>query len=143
MKDKSLWSVFWVLVAVFVISICNIFVLPFTGTEMRYIFFTTWAILFGLGVALITLTVKKRITGLPKKLFLVTGSSAAGIPFFAVLHNLVTALCIEFFHFNNDFDEPVFFIIAVIVCPLGFLAGAIGTIVLAIRNRTNAIAGIP
>jgi hypothetical protein len=90
-------------------------------------------------VTLIVLTIKKEIHGLLKKSFLVTGSSAAGLPFFAVLHNIVTALCIQFFGFSNDFDEPVFFIIAVILCPLGFLVGTVGTIVLAIKNKTSAI----
>jgi len=32
-----------------------------------------------------------------------------------------------------DLDEPVFFIIAVIICPIGFLVGAIGSIVLGVK----------
>ena len=141
MKNKSVWSVFWVMVVFFVISVCIMFFQPVEGQALRFIFFSTWAILFGLGVALIVLTVKKRTTGLLKKFFLITGSSVAGMPVFAVLHNLVTALFIRFFGFSHDFDEPVFFIIAVIFCPLGFLAGAIGTIVVSLKNKPDTTAG--
>ena len=31
--------------------------------------------------------------------------------------------------------EPIFFIMATMVCPLGFLAGIIGTIIILIRKR--------
>jgi hypothetical protein len=141
MKNKSVRTVFWAMVAFFIISICLMFVLPIVGREVRFVLFTTWAILFGLGVALIVLTVKKVTPGLLRKFLLVTGSSVAGLPFFAVLHNLVTALCIRFFGLGSDFDEPVFFVIATIICPLGFLAGVIGTIVIATRSKPNTMAG--
>jgi hypothetical protein len=36
--------------------------------------------------------------------------------------------------FGNG-DEPVFFILAAIVCPLGLLVGGIGTIIIRIKHR--------
>jgi hypothetical protein len=44
----------------------------------------------------------------------------------SILHNAVSALL--------NTEEPVFFIIAIIVCPIGFLVGAIGSIVLTIKR---------
>ena len=88
------------------------------------------------GIALIVLTVKYAEKGLLKKFLLTTGASVIGIPVFIILHNLVYGACIHFFGegFWNGGDEPFFFIMAVIVCPLGFLVGFIGSIVLAVKK---------
>ena len=70
---------------------------------------------------------------------MLTGLSAVGIPVFAVLHNLVYALLVLLF--GEEFrdsggDEPVFFILAVIVCPAVFLIGATTGTVLLLKGRT-------
>jgi hypothetical protein len=124
---KSLWVIFWAMVAVFVIIICAMFVL--VPLRIGFNALAAWPIFFGLGIALIVLTVKKKVEGKLKKFLLLTGASAVGLPVFAVLHNLVSAL------FNTE--EPVFFIIATIVCPIGFLVGAVGTIVLVIKKKPS------
>ena len=56
-----------------------------------------------------------------------------------LLHNVVYGLCIQWF--GADFwsrsglnDEPVFFFIAVLLCPIAFLVGATGSIFLAAKN---------
>jgi hypothetical protein len=98
---------------------------------MPYGFFSLIVVLTVLGVILIMLTVQKEVTGTLKIFLLLTGAATTGFSVFAVLHNLVTAMFIKFFKANKNFDEPVFFILATIVCPLSFLAGAVGTIVLA------------
>ena len=72
--------------------------------------------------------VQKEVEGTSKALLLLTGASAAGMSIFAILHNLVTAMFIKFFKVSKNFDEPVFFILATVVCPLGFLVGAVGTL---------------
>ena len=111
---------------------------------MPYFMFSAWGVFAVLGVTLLVLTVKTKVAGTLKKFLLLTGASAVGIPVFAVLHNLVYALFITWF--GEDFwgasgDEPVFFILATIVCPIGFLVGAVGTIVLTTRNKPNVPAG--
>ncbi|MFC2003721.1 hypothetical protein ACFLV4_07280 [Chloroflexota bacterium] len=73
------------------------------------------------------LTVKTKVGGILKKFLLLTGASAVGMPVSAFLHNVVSAL------FN--IEEPVFFIMAIFVCPIGILVGAVGTIVLAIKSK--------
>ena len=107
---------------------------------MPYIIFPAWVVFAGLGVTLLVLTVKTKVAGMLKKFLLLTGASAVGLPVFAVLHNLVYALLILWF--GEDFwgasgDEPVFFILATIVCPIGFLVGVVGTIVLAIKTKPS------
>jgi len=95
---------------------------------------------FLLGVVLIIFTLKKKAKGLLKKFLLLTGFSLAGFFVFVLLHNLIYGLFI--YLFGQDFwertgigDEPVFFILAVIVCPIGLLVGLIGTIVLLIKEK--------
>jgi hypothetical protein len=148
MKGKLIWSIFWALVGAFVVVLGTIFIgVPIFGRlQMSPLFgaiFGGAIALFGLGVVglgvtLLVLTVKAKVRGILKKFFLLTGASAAGLPVFAVLHNLVYGLLIYFFGANfwarTGGDEPVFFILAITVCPIAFLVGAIGSIVLFSRK---------
>jgi hypothetical protein len=145
-KEKSIRYIFWAMMAFFIISVGSMFILvPIVGrttgdSPLRFSTFAAWPVFFGLGVALLVLTVKKKVKGTAKKFLLLTGASAVGLPVFAVLHNLVYALFIHFFGENfwgPGGDEPVLFTLATIVCPLGFLVGAAGTIVLNIKNKTS------
>ena len=89
------------------------------------------------GIVIILITIKRKVTGKLKKFQLLAGASALGIPVFAVLHNVSYMLGVTWFGesaFGNG-DEPVFFILAVIVCPLGLLVGGIGSIIIRIRHR--------
>ena len=138
MNGRLIRSVFWILVGVFVIIACTMFIPTLNGLVIRFIILPAGVVLAGLGVTLIVLTVKKKVRGIRKKFLLLTGASAVGIPVFVILHNLVYALLILWF--GEDFwggsgDEPVFFIMAIIVCPIGFLVGAVGSVVLAIKNK--------
>lgn len=132
---KALWVIFWAMVAFFIIIILTMFVgVPLSENfPVVNVFLPGIAVYLILGVALLVLTVKKKVEGKLKKFLLLTGASAVGLPVFAVLHNVVGAL------FNTE--EPVFFILATIACPLGFLVGAIGTIVLASKNKPGVPAG--
>ncbi len=130
-KGKLIWSIFWALVGVFVIVVSIIFIPPLNGllygeenpTLMGNVFFlSAGVVLTGLGVTLIVLTVKTKVRGRLKKFLLLTEASFLGLLVFGILHNVVSAL------FNTE--EPVFFIIAIIACPIGFLVGVVGTIVL-------------
>ncbi|MEJ2740186.1 MAG: hypothetical protein P8105_10230 [Dehalococcoidia bacterium] len=101
-----------------------------------WLFILTMCIPVIAGIVLIILTVKRVEKGLLKKFLLTTGASVVGIPVFIILHNLIYGAFIHFFGkgFWNGGDEPFFFIMAVIVCPLGFLVGFIGSIVLAVKR---------
>ena len=131
MKGKLIWSIFWAMVGVFVLTICTMFIPPLMRSPVRFSGFAAWPVITGLGVTLIVLTAKRKIGGILKKFLLLTGASVVGLPVFAVLHNVVSGL------FNTE--EPVFFTLATVVCPIGFLVGVVGTIVLAIKNKPTGV----
>lgn len=129
-------TIFWALVVVFVVIVGDMFVPILTSTfpalraYLIPLMFISWAAFFALGLALIVLIVRKKAEGLQgslKKFLLLTGASAVGFLPFVVLHNAVYGLF--------GVEESFFFILAVFVCPLGFLVGVIGTIVLIIKKR--------
>ena len=142
MGCKLSWSIFWALVAVSIFIVCLFFIpafIPaFRGSTFLWFLIISGSIFLLLGVALIVLTVKEKVGGTLKKFFLLTGASSTGFFVSLLLHNAIYGLFIHFF--GEGFwdriggDEPVFFIMATIVCPLGFLVGVVGSIVLAIKN---------
>jgi len=139
-KGRVSWPLFWVLIAVFVVIVCLLLIPAFGGLLAGSVpFFSPFAVFLLLGVALLVFTLREKIAGLLKAFFLLTAASAVGVFVFILLHNAVYGLFIHFFGegFWNGGDEPVFFILAVIVCPLGFLVGAVGSIVLRIREARS------
>jgi hypothetical protein len=135
MKGKLIWSVFCALIVVFAIFIGMIFAPPvnellfgeYNPTLLGYIFVSSGGVvLTGLGVTLLVLTAKTKVERRLKNFLLLTEASFVGLPVFGILHNAVSGL--------TNFEEPVFFTLAIIVCPLGFLVGAIGSIILKVKK---------
>ena len=135
MKGKLIRSIFWAIVAVFIIIIGTMFAGTYLADyfPIGYIVIPVWVIFAGLGVTLIVLTLKRKVERVLKTFLLLTGSFAAGFVVFVLLHNLVSVI------FNVE--EAFFLILATIICLLGFLVGAIGTIMLAIRKRPTVSTG--
>ena len=130
--------IFWIVLAFSILTISNIFIMNEFDLFNRYLFFSSAIVLSCLGIALIVLAAKAKLTRISKAFFILTGASAAGIVVGSVLHNLVYALFIKLF--GEGFwvgigDEPVFFIFAIIVCPLALLVGIIGGIVLIAKKK--------
>jgi len=102
------------------------------------ILLTAAVLLLSGGIYLIRFASKRASPEL-KKSMIVTGLCLVGIPIFAVLHNLVYALFIHFF--GEDFwgkgagDEPFFFMLAIFVCPIGAIVGAIRMLVIKRRIK--------
>ncbi|UCG10585.1 MAG: hypothetical protein JSW30_01745 [Dehalococcoidia bacterium] len=141
---KWSWVVFWLLMGAFLV-IDSVFLIPAARELLMGITFliVTGAVFLALGVALILLTVKEKVAGALKKFLILTGASVVGIPVSVVLHNAIYGLFIAWFGANfwdrvGLGDEPFFFFMAIVVCPLAFLVGAIGTIVLVLRGRRLA-----
>ena len=140
MKGKLHWVIFWVLVGIFVVIVSVLFVPAFRESLVNFLFVIISGILFFLlGAALIFLTVKRKVRGMLKKFLILTGASSAGLSVSSFLHNIIYGLFIQLF--GADFwdriglgDEPFFFVMAVIVCPIAFLVGAVGSVVLAIKK---------
>ena len=140
MKGKLLWSIFWAMVGVFVVVVGGMFTtsLNLPPIIRPILFPTSWALFLLLGITLLVLTLRKKVGGMLKKFFLLTGASAVGVFVSILLHGAVYALFIYFFGANFwdriGGDEPFFFIMATMICPLAFLVGAIGSIVLFIKK---------
>lgn len=140
MKRKLSWSVFWALVGIFIVIVSVLFIPVFRDLlRGSVLFLSPFVVFFLLGVALIFLTVKEKIGGILKKFLILTGASSVGFFVSVSLHNAVYGLFIHWF--GVDFwdriglaDEPVFFIMTIFVCPIGFLVGAVGSIALAIKG---------
>ncbi len=67
-----------------------------------------------------------------KTFILIAGISLGAAIISIFLHNAIYALIMHFW--DADFEEPVFFIIATIICPLGFAVGIIGSLVIYFRG---------
>ena len=131
--------IFWIIFAFFIIVMAGmyLYVIPYIGiiTGIPFI-----AILSILGIVLIILAAKAKFTKISKVFFILTGASALGMGLSMILHNLVFALLIKLFGegiWSGMGDEPVFFILATIVCPLALLVGVIGGIVLIAKKKVK------
>jgi len=142
-KGFLLTTVFWTLVVTFIMAVSYIFI-PMTMPIRRPLWplFVTLAIIsLLLGVILTFLTLKERVKGWPKRFLLLTGASVIGMPVSIILHNFIYGLFIYFFgqgfwdRIGPGGDEPFFFIMAIFVCPIAFLVGVIGSIVLFIKKK--------
>jgi len=141
MKRRLSWPIFWALVGVFVV-IASVFLIPAARELLMGFAFliASGTVFFLLGVALIFLTVREKVRGKLKKFFILTGASSAGFFVSFLLHNAIYGLLI--YWFGADFwkggDEPVFFVMATVVCPVGFLVGVVGSIVITIKEFRRA-----
>ncbi len=131
MKGKLIRVILWALVGVVVgiiaIIVSTRFIPPlFVDRFVVPAVLALGVVFLGLGVTLVILTVKAKVGGMLKKFLLLAGASIVGFLISGILHNVISGL--------TNFEEPVFFIIAIIVCPIGFLVGAIGSIVLTIKR---------
>ncbi len=70
-----------------------------------------------------------------RKFLILLGASFVGFFISVFLHNILYALIFVRMLNKPDLDEPFFFIIAIFVCPIGFLVGAVGSVVLFIKRR--------
>jgi len=129
--------IFWITFAFFIMVMAGmyLYIVPYIGIITAVPF---RAVLSILGIVLIILAAKAKFTKIAKVFFILTGASALGIGLSIDLHNLVYALFIKLFGesiWGGMGDEPVFFILATIVCPLALLVGAIGSIILITKKK--------
>ncbi len=140
MSDKLRWPIFWALIGVFLVIACLLLIPAFRELfSSRLLFLAPLAVFFLLGVALLVFTLWGKVEGRLRKFFLLTGASSAGFFLFVLLHNAFYALNVVSNHIAvlgplTDFLHNAFFFMAVLVCPLGFLVGVVGTIVIGARR---------
>jgi hypothetical protein len=134
---KILKKVFYSMIGIFVLILC-FFVVPFSDTLRRTLF--PYAGLLGLaflilGIMLIVFTIKAKVKGKLKVFLILVGGSAGMVLVSVLLHNLVYALAIVsenivWLSWLFEFLHGTFFIIGLLVCPIVFIVGVVGSIVM-------------
>jgi len=123
---RSIKIIFFLLVLNFVFIFSNIFleiwVTPFS-------LFLEWIIFFLLGFILVFLVFKNKTKSPFKIPLLLAGFSAMAFLFFVLLHIFVGIGAVI-----GGFEEPVFFILAVLVSPLIFLISVFKIIILLFKK---------
>lgn len=140
MKKKSVYYVFWLLIGLFVLIISSFFISFIRGVIRGELFLFIWLLIFVLGGVLLILLKKEKIEKRLKKFFFLTGICAVGFFVGGVLHNIFYALAIVtinilVLHYLMEALHVSFFILSVFVCPLGFLIGAIASIVVLLKSK--------
>jgi hypothetical protein len=134
MKKSLVPVIFWALLGVFTLIVSTVFI-PLMRERLRGLLYLVMLVTFFLlGLALLFTTVKVKTKGRLRQFLLLTGGSTVGFFVSVLLHNFIYGLFI--YLFGAGFwdriglkDEPFFFFIALLVCPIGFLIGAVGSIV--------------
>lgn len=129
-------KIFWILIGNFVLILSQFFI-PAVGDlfEGSLLFLLPFATFFILGAILIFLTIKKKVKGKRRKFLLLTGASSSGFFIGVLLHNFLYALAemtksITLLSRLLEALHAIFFIVAVIVCPIVFLIGIVGSLLL-------------
>ena len=139
-KRNTLIIMFYLVIIVFVITVGMLLIPGFRGYINTAFVIISGIILVILGSALIGLTLVQKVEGKLKKFLMLTGASAAGFFVFALLHNIFYGLeqvtgHITILSYLIKAFEVIFFLIAILACPIGFLIGVIGTIVMFSKKR--------
>lgn len=133
--------IFWFLIGNFIFILSQLFIPAirdlFKGSLLFLLPLVTF---FLLGALLIFFTIKEKTKGKLKKFLLLTGVSAAGFFISVLLHNFLYGLAkiaehlVLLFHLLEAL-QVIFFIIAIFVCPIGFLIGMAGSLLFFNKKR--------
>jgi hypothetical protein len=139
---RSLPIVFWALVAAFVALVLTV-LFPDVLDLFRPVFLSLVALCFLLGLALLILSVRWRQRTLLRAFWMLAGASTMGFALGSVLHNAFYALATvtgqwPILHAAMEVLEVGFFLIATLLCPVAFLVGTVGAIVLLARRSGPA-----
>jgi len=139
-KRNTLIIMFYLVIIVFIITVGMLLIPGFRGYINTAFVIISGIILVILGSVLIGLTLVQKVEGKLKKFLMLTGASAAGFFVFALLHNIFYGLeqvtgHITILSYLMKAFEVIFFLIAIFACPIGFLVGVIGTIVMSNKKR--------
>ncbi len=84
---------------------------------------------------------RKRLSGRLRTFVMLIGGSILGFFVSVLLHNAIYALVFVTLMDRPDLEEPVFFIIAVLVCPVALAVGVIGSLATWRKQRRPPQAG--
>ncbi len=154
MPNRFILPVFWALLGVFILVLISFNVMnspirtllndlypdDIVAVVVSTFFQLSGLLFFALGLTLLILTARAKLDKLFKGFLLLTSSSAVGFFVSILLHGVVYGLFIlifgeEFWNRIGIPDEPAFFIMALIICPIAYLVGTVGSIVLILRRK--------
>lgn len=140
MKGRLLLLVYWLLVGAFVTQVLVIFVEPVQDLFRGEAIFGLWLLIFGLGVVMSWLTYKRKTKGWLSRFLMMTGLSAVGFLVGVVGHNLAYAgaeLSKEVWLLHGFFEvmHVGLFLIALVMCPVTFLVGMVGSLLLVLKKN--------
>jgi len=127
MSYKPITLLLWLLAIALVLVILSFASLP-TFIRDSYLLYAGAGILLVGGGLLLYFTLKNDSGKSLKFFLLLTGGSAVGIPVFVILHNLAYLILAKIMDVGAG-DEPFFFVLATIVCPLGLITGLVGSVI--------------
>ncbi|MEE8131682.1 MAG: hypothetical protein V3T98_01430 [Candidatus Paceibacterota bacterium] len=135
MENKSrLEKTFRYLIIIFIIILVY-FLIPYSPSPLNYIKSVLFPLIAILGLVFLILGVKltfiaRKEKGKLKLFLMLTGISAVAPLPFAILHNLFYGLAIIFENFKHLFEalHVASFIIAIVIAPIIFIVGAVGSI---------------
>ena len=139
---KLIKTIFCVLVGIFVM-ILGWMVFPDFVLAKQVLFpfgVVLVVVFFLLGLVLMFLTIKGKVKSKLKKFLILTGGSPSGFLVGVLLHNLLYGLGmlvehVAWLYFLLEVLHVGFFIMAVLVCPLGFLIGVVGSVVMFSKKK--------
>jgi hypothetical protein len=139
---RPLSIVFWALVAAFAALVLTV-LLPDVLSFFRPVFLVLMALCFLLGLALLILSLRWKQRTLLRTFWILAGASTAGVALGSVLHNAFYALATVTGNWpilNGAMEvlEVAFLLIATLLCPVAFLVGTVGAIVLIVRRSGRA-----
>jgi len=129
MPAPLLSSLFWALVAIFIIILGVVLALNLDlplRDYGKYIFPAVLSVFLLLSIALLVVAIRERIRKILKVFLILTAASALGIAAGIILENFLT----------GTYGEGIFLVIGVIIAPIGFLVGLIGSIVLFVKRNS-------
>jgi|AntAceMinimDraft_18_1070375.scaffolds.fasta_scaffold02386_8 hypothetical protein len=145
MIKRSLLFVFWLQVATAFLVVGQAFILSIgDSTQLGWVSSIPLIISSLVGGILIFLTKKSETKGNTRRFLMLTGISSASFFIYLFLHSLFYALVtitsnsifldVLLFLLEKTFTMG-FFLLTIIVCPIAFCVGTIGSIILLIKNR--------
>lgn len=140
-KKNNLLFLFWSLVGIALV-VAGEFFIPVVRDIFKgsLLFLLPIAIFCLLGAALIFVTLKGKVKGVLKKFLMLTGISSAGFFVSIFLHNIFYALAvvtskIVVLSYLAGIFSILFFFVSIFACPLGFLVGATGVIIILLKKK--------
>ncbi len=133
--NRGMFATFILTLISFASSVAVITVPPFTEIiSGSLLFLVPFGIFFLISAVLFTMALKWGVRGKLRGFLLLAGGSGIGVFLSILLHNFVYGLFI--YAFGEGIwggvggDEPFFFILGLIVCPVGYVVGSLGTLYL-------------